>query len=288
MQPHPVIQPFLDYLKFEKRYSRHTLLAYQNDLVAFFDYMVTQYGDTGTVSLTHMHIRSWLATLKDDEMKSRSINRKISSLKSFFRYQIKMGLIIKSPMLKIIAPKNEKRLPQFVAEADMETLLAHVEFPDNWQGQTERLVLHLFYNTGNSHQVTAIAETLEKTNLYQWRMGQWINLERSLLVSSRLDGHFVQGHVDTTGVLRNSINREGSQELEFEFPEQFAPLVIEKGSICINGVSLTAWDITSNSLKVGIIPYTFKHTNLQHLEASGIVNLEFDMIGKYITRKLNL
>ncbi len=142
--------------------------------------------------------------------------------------------------------------------------------------------------SGNSHQVTAIAETLEKTNLHQWRMGQWINLERSLLVSSRLDGHFVQGHVDTTGVLRNSINREGSQELEFEFPEQFAPLVIEKGSICINGVSLTAWDITSNSLKVGIIPYTFKHTNLQHLEASGIVNLEFDMIGKYITRKLNL
>jgi integrase/recombinase XerC len=148
MQPHPVIQPFLDFIKFEKRYSRHTILAYQNDLVSFFDFLVMQYGETELSEITHTYIRSWLASLKDEEMKSKSINRKISSLRSFFRYQLKTGVIKKSPMLKVIAPKNEKRLPQFVADKDMATLFNHVEFPSNWQGATERLLILILYNTG--------------------------------------------------------------------------------------------------------------------------------------------
>jgi integrase/recombinase XerC len=148
MQPHPVIQPFLDFIKFEKRYSRHTILAYQNDLVSFFDFLVMQYGETELSEITHTYIRSWLASLKDEEMKSKSINRKISSLRSFFRYQLKTGVIKKSPMLKVIAPKNEKRLPQFVADKDMATLFNHVEFPSDWQGATERLLILILYNTG--------------------------------------------------------------------------------------------------------------------------------------------
>lgn len=148
MQPHPIIQPFLDFLKFEKRYSRHTILSYQNDLVSFFDYLTVQYGSYDLESLSHIYIRSWLASLKDEDLKARSINRKISTLKSFFRYQIKIGLLTKSPMLKIIAPKNERRLPQFVADKDLATLFNHVEFPDDWNGKTERLLLVLFYNTG--------------------------------------------------------------------------------------------------------------------------------------------
>ena len=148
MHPHPVIQPYLDYLKFEKRYSRHTLISYQTDLVAFFDFLVIQYGSYELISLTHMQVRSWLASLKDEDLKSRSINRKISSLKSFFRYQIKMGILHKSPMIKIIAPKNEKRLPQFVADKDISKLFNLIEFPDDWQGKTDRLLLAIFYHTG--------------------------------------------------------------------------------------------------------------------------------------------
>lgn len=141
---------------------------------------------------------------------------------------------------------------------------------------------------GNLHKVTAILETLEKTNLNQWAIGSHINMERSLLPSSRLDGHFVQGHVDTTATCRKIKDRQGSHEFEFQFPGKFAPLVIEKGSVCINGISLTAFDVRKRSFKVAIIPYTFEHTNLQFLQPDNEVNLEFDMIGKYILRKLSL
>ena len=141
---------------------------------------------------------------------------------------------------------------------------------------------------GNLHRVTAINETLSKTNLGEWKTGNYVNLERSLTMTSRLDGHFVQGHVDATGICLDIINQEGSFEFEFGFPENFASPVIEKGSICINGVSLTAWDVKNTSLKVAIIPYTFQHTNFQQLKINDRVNLEFDLIGKYILRKLNL
>jgi len=148
MTPHPVIQPFLDYLKFEKRYSKHTVISYQNDLVSFFDYLVIQYGETPLNQISHIYIRSWLASLKDEGMTAKSINRKISTLKSFFKFQIKTGVLTQTPMTKIVAPKNEKRLPNFVADKDIKTLFEHVEFPNNWEGKTERLLLQLFYNTG--------------------------------------------------------------------------------------------------------------------------------------------
>jgi riboflavin synthase len=138
------------------------------------------------------------------------------------------------------------------------------------------------------HKVTAIAETLEKTQLNDWAPGSIINLERSLLLSSRMDGHFVQGHVDTTGMCKNIKDKSGSYEFEFTFSKKFAPFIIEKGSICVNGVSLTAFDVKKNSFKVAIIPYTYEHTNLRYLKETDKVNLEFDMIGKYILRKLSL
>jgi len=145
---HPLIQPFLDYLKFEKRYSKHTVISYETDLVCFFNYIKSQYGEMSIDQLSHIYIRSWLASLKDQGLTAKSINRKISSLKSLFKYQLKTGVIIQTPMIKIIAPKNERRLPNFVADKDIKTLFNHVEFPDNWQGKTERLLILLFYNTG--------------------------------------------------------------------------------------------------------------------------------------------
>ena len=140
----------------------------------------------------------------------------------------------------------------------------------------------------NRHRVTAILETLEKTALHQWIPGRTVNLEQSLLPSKRLDGHFVQGHVDTTAVCKEIEDRQGSWEFTFEFSEKFAPLVIEKGSISINGISLTLFNVTKDMFKVGIIPYTFNHTNLKLLKKGHSVNLEFDMIGKYILRKMEV
>lgn len=145
---HQQIQPFLDYLRFEKRYSRHTLLSYETDLIAFFDFVVTQFDETALPQISHMLVRSWLASLKDAGLSAKSINRKISTLKSFFKFQIKAGVIKQTPMAKVVAPKNEKRLPNFVADKDVQTLFAHVEFPDTWKGATERLLLLLFYQTG--------------------------------------------------------------------------------------------------------------------------------------------
>ena len=145
---HLLIQPFLDYLKFEKRYSPHTLTSYHTDLVSFFDFIVTQFGETPLDKLTHTYIRSWLASLKDEGLSAKSINRKISSLKSFFKYEVKTGVVLQTPMAKVTAPKNERRLPNFVADKDIKTLFDHVEFPATWKGQTERLLMLLFYQTG--------------------------------------------------------------------------------------------------------------------------------------------
>jgi riboflavin synthase len=136
----------------------------------------------------------------------------------------------------------------------------------------------------SAYRVTAVSETLEKTALGSWAPGTKVNLERALLPSGRLDGHFVQGHVDTTGIFESIRDCGGSRELTFSFPKQFAPLIIEKGSICVNGVSLTAFDVKKKSFRVAIIPYTWDHTNLGQLQEGTAVNLEFDLIGKYILR----
>ena len=140
----------------------------------------------------------------------------------------------------------------------------------------------------NLHRVTAVQETLEKTDLRQWTIGTQVNLERSLLPTNRVDGHFGQGHVDATARCKKIKDKQGSFEIDFEFPKKFGGLVIEKGSITVNGISLTAYNVKKDSFRVAIIPYTYQHTNLHHLKEGATVNLEFDMIGKYILRKLSL
>ena len=140
----------------------------------------------------------------------------------------------------------------------------------------------------NMYKVTAIEETLQKTNLQSWKLNDVINIERCLSFNGRLDGHFVQGHVDTTAVCKNIIDKNGSWEFEFEFDEKFASLVIEKGSICVNGTSLTCFNVTQNCFTVAIIPYTYNHTNISKLVAGSVVNIEFDIIGKYINRMKDL
>ncbi len=134
------------------------------------------------------------------------------------------------------------------------------------------------------HTVTAIEETLRKTDLGKWLPGTVVNLERSLALGQRLDGHIVQGHVDTTSQCLKKRIRTGSLELDFELPAAFSGLVIEKGSIALNGISLTVFRVKKSSFRVAIIPYTSEHTNIRFLEPGDTVNLEFDIIGKYILR----
>jgi riboflavin synthase len=136
------------------------------------------------------------------------------------------------------------------------------------------------------YQVTAIAETLSKTSLAHWKPGMKINLERCLPMNGRLDGHIVQGHVDTTAVCVERLNQEGSWIFRFEFPVTFKNLVIEKGSIAVNGISLTCFDISERSFSVAIIPYTFENTNIQEVFPGTHVNIEFDLIGKYVERMI--
>jgi riboflavin synthase len=134
------------------------------------------------------------------------------------------------------------------------------------------------------HRVTAIEETLEKSSLGQWQAGDLVNLERCLVMNGRLDGHIVQGHVDTTAVCLDRKDLNGSWEFRFEFPKKFSRLVIEKGSICLNGISLTIFNVKKTRFDIAVIPYTFDHTNIQSINPGSKVNLEFDMIGKYVDR----
>jgi len=138
------------------------------------------------------------------------------------------------------------------------------------------------------HRVTAIDETLKKTNLDSWKAGDTVNLERSMLMNGRLDGHVVQGHVDTVAICESKTEHPGSYVYTFGFPTEFADLIVEKGSICLNGISLTAFDVSDNSFSVAIIPYTYDYTNISGINKGSSVNVEFDIFGKYARRIIRL
>ena len=142
------IRSFIDHLKFGKRYSVHTIRSYKDDLEAFMAYVGDEYGGLGLKEVSAAVIRSWLASLKDQGMSSRSLNRKISSLRSFYKYQLKNGVVELSPMGAIISQKMSKRLPVFVEQKEMAMLFDEVIFPDDWEGRTDRLALAILYYTG--------------------------------------------------------------------------------------------------------------------------------------------
>ncbi len=138
------------------------------------------------------------------------------------------------------------------------------------------------------HRVTAIEETLVKTNLNSWKTGSVINIERCLQMHGRLDGHIVQGHVDAVAACIETVTKDGSWEYTFQFDKKFAAFIIEKGSIAVNGISLTIFNVKEDSFTVAIIPYTYQHTNMHYLHAGDNINIEFDMVGKYVNRFMEL
>lgn len=143
------IQPFVEYLKFEKRYSLHTVTAYQADLNEFLGFVNGQFGETDLLTINHVIVRSWLALLKEQGLSAKSLNRKISTLKSFFKYLLKSGVIDINPMAKVISPKIGKRLPVFVKEEDAQILLESLgSSTENWRSLNARMIITIFYATG--------------------------------------------------------------------------------------------------------------------------------------------
>lgn len=139
---------------------------------------------------------------------------------------------------------------------------------------------------GDVHTVTAIDETLQKTNLGDWTVGTQVNLERCMVANGRFDGHIVQGHVDQVGRVTNIQEEDGSWLFDFEYDTDQGNVTVEKGSVCINGTSLTCFNSAPGKFRVAIIPYTYEHTNFNQFEVGTAVNLEFDIVGKYVKRLL--
>lgn len=198
----PSLQSFLDHLKYERRYSQHTIIGYRTDLEQFFAYLASQFESPSLSAISSMMIRSWLAELKEDEIAARSINRKISSLKSFFKYQLKIGALEQTPMTTIVSPKQGKRLPVFVEEKSMEQLFSPELYEEGWQGQTERLVLMLFYHTGMrlSELVNLKYSQLDGAQSQLKVLGKG-NKERIIPVSRELAAELQQYQSDKTGEL---------------------------------------------------------------------------------------
>jgi len=140
----------------------------------------------------------------------------------------------------------------------------------------------------DEYTVTAIRETIEKTNLADWKVGDLLNLERAMKLGDRLDGHIVQGHVDQTGICKSIEEANGSWYFTFEYDSNLNNMTIEKGSITVNGVSLTVVNSKEKEFSVAIIPYTFEHTNFKNVKIGTIINLEFDVVGKYVARLYSL
>ncbi len=176
------------------------------------------------------------------------------------------------------------------AKKDQENLHLTVQTPLTSELKIDQSVAHngvcltVVSKTDTAYTVTAIQETCLKTNIETWAIGDAINLERAMVLGARLDGHIVQGHVDQTGICTEIKEADGSWYFSFEYDTSLHNITIEKGSITVNGVSLTVVNSNANSFSVAIIPYTYEHTNFQTFKVGTQVNLEFDVIGKYVSR----
>jgi integrase/recombinase XerC len=253
------IQSFADYLKYQKRYSQHTLRSYQDDLEQFRAYLQDLYnmGNADLDELTAFIIKSWLASLKDEELSSRSINRKISTLKSFFKFQIRMGVIAQTPMTQINSPKVAKRLPTFVKQEETTTLFKDVEFPDDWKGKTDRLLIELLYNAGlRSAEVIALKETQVDMSKRVIKVLGKGNKERVIPVSSKLVSDIQQ-------YITAKKEREGEQAQQL--------LCTESGKVLYAGYVYRAvkWYLNLVTTITKKSPHVLRHTFATHLLNNG-------------------
>lgn len=252
------IQSFLDYLRYEKRYSVHTLTSYQADLIDFIDYLHTQFGEVSLNEVNHNFIRSWLAWLKGKGLISKSINRKISSLKSFFKYHLRTGTIESTPMINVISPKISKRLPVFVKEEDIRKLVETLnQSPDSWKSLNAKMLITIFYVTG-------------------MRLSELINLRDKQIDFSKsqikvLGKGNKERIIPVSGELIESIrNYQQLKKKEFEKADDFL-LITEKGKklypkyayLLVNQV--LGWASTLDKKS----PHVLRHTFATHLMNKG-------------------
>ena len=180
---------FLEYLQFEKRYSQHTLISYKTDLYQFVDYLQAEYDGILLVNVTSSFVRSWLASMRNDKLTAKTINRKISTLKSFYKFLMKSGELNQSPLATIVSPKIQKRLPSFVSEPDMETLQRHIEYSNDWKGLISKIIIELLYATGMrlSELITLKTSNVDFYNNQVKVLGKG-NKERIIPVSKEVMG----------------------------------------------------------------------------------------------------
>jgi len=210
------IQAFIDHLKFEKRYSAHTIRSYTDDLEGFSTFIRREFDGTAVREISPAMVRSWLASLKDVGLSSRSVNRKISALKSWFKFLIRSEAVAQSPMAAVLSPKAGKRLPVYVEQKDMADLFDKVEFPDNWEGRTDRLLLMILYYTG-----------IRRAELVGLKEGQVDPANKAIKVLGKGNKERV---IPINKVLIDEIARyREKKRSEFERPDKELLLVTPKG-----------------------------------------------------------
>ena len=249
---------FLEYLQFEKRYSQHTLISYKTDLYQFVDYLQVEYDGILLVNVTSSFVRSWLASMRNDKLTAKTINRKISTLKSFYKFLMKSGELIQSPLATIVSPKIQKRLPSFVSEPDMETLQRHIEYSNDWKGLISKIIIELLYATGMrlSELITLKTSNVDFYNNQVKVLGKG-NKERIIPVSK-----------EVMGLLKTYIAEK--EKLNFN-KEQSHLLVTENGkSLYAKYVYLV---VKKNLSYVTTLkkksPHILRHTFATHLTNNG-------------------
>lgn len=252
------VRSFLDYLKYERRYSVNTLVSYETDITAFFEYLQNQFDESDISEISHNMARSWLASLKNSRLSPRSINRKISTLKSFFKYHLRAGTIDHSPMTKVISPKVSKRLPVFIKEADTEKLVSTVNaFTEDWKSLNAKMIISIFYATGMrlSELITLKTKQIDFSRGHIKVLGKG-NKERIIPVSKSL--------------LTDVRKYEHAKKKEFEQCDDFF-LVTDKGKklypkyayLLVNKHLGAAATLDKKS------PHVLRHTFATHLMNNG-------------------
>lgn len=267
-EAYPVLE-FLNYLSFQKRYSKHTIISYQNDLTGFFDFVFLQYNTLTLPEISASVIRSWLASLKEDKIASKTINRKISTLKSFFKYQLKMNKIAVNPVAAIASLKISRRLPSFVEQKDINTLFNYIEFPETREGKTNRLLLLIFYNTGIrlSELINLKESQVDKSNGTIKVLGKG-NKERVIPVNNKL--------------LKEIDNYISEKNLFFKDAAGIYLLVNKKGiklypKYVYNAVKKYIGYVSTNERKS---PHVLRHSFATHLTNNGAdINAIKDLLG---------
>ncbi len=263
------IQEFLNYLTFQRRYSKHTIISYKNDLTGFFDFVIIQYNSISLSEISTSVVRSWLASLKENKTASKTINRKISTLKSFFKYQLKMNKVEISPMSSVSSLKINRRLPSFVEQLDTNTLFNHVEFPDNSEGRTNHLILSIFYQTGIrlSELINLKESQVDKSNNTIKVLGKG-NKERIIPVNNNLISQ-----VDEY-ISYKRVNKEESSNiylLETKKGKRLYPKYVYKI------VKKYLGDVSTNERKS---PHILRHTFATHLTNNGAdINAIKELLG---------